>query len=131
MSEQFNKADALDLKFHKAAGNVLLGWAVVSKRDGENLVDRQGDHIPEDALYNAVLKFSKGDQKVLRQHGGEPVGKVIYSMPLTSDVQKALGIQSNLTGWAVGVEASPAVLELFDKGDLTGFSIGGRLHEFS
>ena len=128
MSE-FQKAASV--KFVKQAGNVLIGWAVVSKQDGENLVDRQSDHIPEAALYDAVLKYSKGERKVLKQHNGEPVGKVIFSMPLTSDVQKALGIQSSLTGWAVGVEASPSVIAKFDSGDLTGFSIGGRLHEFT
>ena len=125
----FTKAH--DVKFVKAQGNVLIGWAVVSKKDGENLVDRQNDHIPEDALYKAVLQFSKSGGKVLQQHGGEPVGKVLFSMPLTQDVQKALGIQSSLTGWAVGVEASPEVIAKFDSGDLTGFSIGGRLHEYS
>ena len=129
MSEQFTKAGSV--KFLKAQGNVLIGWAVVSKQGGEDLVDRQNDHIPEDALYSAVLKFSKAGGKVLQQHKGEPIGKVVFSMPLTSDVQKALGIQSNLTGWAVGVEASPSVIKQYDDGDLTGFSIGGRLHEFS
>ena len=128
MSE-FTKAH--DVRFTKKAGNVLVGWAVVSKKDGGDLVDRQGDHIPEDALYKAVLKFSKSGGKVLQQHGGEPIGKVVFSMPLTSDVQKALGISSTLTGWAVGVEATPAVIAKFESGDLTGFSIGGRLHEYT
>ena len=128
MSE-FTKAH--DVKFTKAGGNVLIGWAVVSKSDGGDLVDRQGDHIPESALYDAVRKFAKSGQKVLQQHRGEPVGKMLFSMPLTSDVQKALGIQSNLTGWAVGVEVSPEVIKQYDDGDLTGFSIGGRLHEFT
>lgn len=129
MGDGFTKAAGV--RILKASGNVLIGWGVVSKVNGVPLVDRQGDHIPEAALYDAVKEFSKGDRPALLQHGGEPMGRMIFSFPMTDDVKKSLGIQCEKSGWLVGVEASPEVIAKFDDGDLTGFSIGGRLHEFS
>ena len=129
MTDQFQKN--AEVQIVKAAGNVLIGWGVVSKVNGRPLVDRQGDHIPEAALYDAVKEFSKGERPALLQHGGEPMGRMIFSFPLTDDVKKSLGIVCEKSGWLVGVECSADVISKFDDGDLTGFSIGGRLHEFT
>jgi phage head maturation protease len=62
-----------------------------------------------------------------RMHSGESIGEVIHSMPLTNDVAKALGIQSDREGWIIAIRVNDEqVWKDVKSGKLSAFSIGGR-----
>jgi adenylate kinase family enzyme len=134
-SPEVSKADDVDL-FCKIAGvselGLVFGWGIVCKdADGADYRDPQGNHIPEDAMVAATTEFMKS----VRVHGDmhsrgltidAPAGIVVHSFPLTSDIAKALGIDTKQTGWLVATAPDPAMLAKFRSGEYTGFSIGGR-----
>jgi phage head maturation protease len=110
---------------------VLLGYAIVTKyknADGrhEEYWDLQGDHIPDDAMFDAALEFARTDRKALVQHKGNVVGSIDFIFPLTEDAAKALGVQADRYGLLVGMRPDDPeqLMKMFDVGDVTGFSIG-------
>ena len=115
---------SLTLKDAQTSLGVVYGFAVVSKENGQEYFDLQGDHIPEDVIAKAALDVGGLiDAKV--QHAGETVGKVVFSMPVYSEGD--LVTKSGKTGLYVGIKFPDEVLEKFEKGELTGFSIGGQV----
>lgn len=117
----------------KVAGNVVFGFGVVSqqkKGDGwEDYFDLQGDFIPEDVMLEASKEFMSGDRKALAQHQGEQVGQIIFALPLTHDVAKALDItEYGKTGLILGMRVDDAATLLkFASGEYSGFSLGGKI----
>lgn len=113
---------------------LVFGWAIVCKVDGKDYFDVQGDHIPESAMLEATTDFAKSmimgkmhiqdvaadGTKTPQQHGD-----VVFSMPMTTDVAKAFGVETKTTGWMVAVAPSPEILAKYKSGEYTGFSIGG------
>lgn len=81
---------------------VVYGWATVVSKDGEEVVDRQGDIISEQDMESAAWEFTAGDGKSGEMHE-RIVGDVVASMPFTTDLQKALGINLGKVGWLVGL----------------------------
>jgi hypothetical protein len=60
-------------------------------------------------------------------HKGDKIGEVIHSLPLTSELAKALGLHTDLEGWIVGMKIyDDTAWESVKSGDFAGFSIGGR-----
>jgi hypothetical protein len=60
-------------------------------------------------------------------HSGRQVGTVLHSLPLTNELAKSLGIQSDREGWIVAIKIfSEEVWEMVKSGKLPAFSIGGR-----
>jgi hypothetical protein len=112
-----------------AQHGVVFGFAMVSKVDGEPFFDSQGDHITEEALLEASLHYMEGDRVAKEMHRGEPMGKVVFAFPLTTDIAKMLGIESRRTGLIIGMKPSGNVLKKFADGTYTGFSIGGSYVE--
>ena len=104
---------------------LVFGYAIVSKIDGDEYYDLQGDHIPETVMLEAAHEFMKGDRTALEMHDGEPVGKIVFAYPMTEDIAKSLGITVQKTGLIIGMEPNNEVLSKFDSGEYTGFSIGG------
>lgn len=107
---------------------LVFGWGIVCKINGEEFFDSQGDHIPEDAMLEAVTEFAKTDRVAGDMHVFHD-GTVVHEFPLTDDIAKAFGITTDRTGWMVAVEPSPEVLQKFKDGTYTGFSIGGEYIE--
>jgi|GEM_PF-5012811 len=108
--------------------NTVFGFAIISKQNGGDYVDLQGDHITENAVLKASATFMEGDRKALDMHSGEPIGKILFAFPLVSDVAEALGVTTNTTGLIVGMTPdNPTMLEKFATGARTGFSLGGRI----
>lgn len=108
--------------------NTVFGFAIISKQNGENYVDLQGDHVTENAVLKASATFMEGSRTALDMHSGEPIGKILFGMPLVSDVAEALGVTTKSTGLVVGMRPDhPKTLAKFISGERTGFSLGGRI----
>lgn len=126
MDNHTEKARFTLFKFNKKLG-LILGWAIISKQGGEDYYDLQGDHIPEDAMLEASLEFMQKRRTLMLMHKGEKQGEVIYAWPLTTEIAKAMGIKTAVTGLMVAVKpANKKIIAAAEKGQLTGFSIGGQ-----
>ncbi len=106
---------------------LIMGHAIICTEDGEPYFDVQGDHIPEDTMLEASLDFMKNSQVAKEMHTGEQAGTVVFAWPMTEDIAKAFGILTKRTGLMIAIHPSDKdMLEKFQLGELTGFSIGGR-----
>jgi hypothetical protein len=59
-------------------------------------------------------------------HTGADRGSYVFAFPLTTEIAKALGIETQKTGLLVAVKPDADMLAKFKSGELTGFSIGGH-----
>lgn len=110
---------------------LVFGFAVICTEGGVPYVDLQKDHCPEDAMVEAALDLMlsnpiSGDNHA-RDAAGQPVadGRIPFAFPLTTEIAKALGIQTERTGLLVALKPGPEVLQKFKDGIYKGFSIGG------
>lgn len=109
---------------------IVFGWAIVCKKDGIDYYDLQGDHITESAMIEASSDFMANSRMAKDMHGKEPSdilpGGVVFAFPMTEDIAKAFGIETNISGLLVGFKPDRKdILEKFASGEYTGFSIGG------
>lgn len=105
---------------------VCYGWATIITKGGEAVVDIQGDVISPEELVFATTEFMKSERHSLEMHKGEPIGQVVHSFPLTTDIAKSLGIETENEGWLVGIHVtSDEVWKSVKDGSLAAFSIGG------
>lgn len=133
MTASFQKGEFQASVVKVDALGVVFGWGIVCTEKGEEYWDTQGDHIPEESMTKATTTFMLEHRDAKLMHQGRVVGKVLHSLCLTADVAKAaygdeIGtlMAAHKTGWFVGVKFDdPEVTELYRKGTLTGFSIGG------
>lgn len=111
---------------------MIFGWASVVTKNGEAVIDRQGDIIPvpemENAAYNFVL-FARQHGDMHRKVG---TGRLIESMAFTLEKQDALGIVlkdetgDRIEAWWTGFLVDDADLWAAHKrGERPEFSIGG------
>jgi len=113
------------IKYNKKLG-LVFGWAIVSKVDGEEYYDLQGDHIPEDSMLEAATDFMLKRRTMKLMHRGESRGDVVFAWPLTEETAKAMGIESNISGLMIAVKpTNKKLIEAAETGELKGFSIGG------
>ncbi len=106
---------------------LAFGWAYVSTVKGEVSLDHSGEFIRPELLAKAATNFMLSMRTAKRMHSGESIGEVIHSMPLTNDVAKALGIQSDREGWIIAIRVNDdQVWKDVKSGKLSAFSIGGR-----
>ncbi len=118
---KFVKAESVDAKL-----GLVIGWAMVCKRDGADYWDVQDNHIPEDSMLGALVDFAENSRVAKEMHSGGPAGEYIFMFPMTTDIIKALGMTSQQTGALIGYKPPPDVLAKFLDGTYTGFSIGGE-----
>ena len=105
---------------------LVMGWAIICKKQDEDYFDLQGDHIPEDSMLKAALDFMENSQVAKEMHDGDPIGSVVFAMPITKDIAEAFGLLTHTTGLMIAIKPTDDdMLEKFRKGELTGFSIGG------
>lgn len=106
---------------------IVYGWGNVVTKSGEPVVDLQGDVILPEELVSATTEFMKSaDRHSLNMHKGSPIGQVVHSFPLTYEIAKSLGIETENEGWLVGVYiADDTTWSQVKKGELSAFSIGG------
>lgn len=106
---------------------IVWGWASVITEKGEAVVDRQGDKISPETLVKAVNEFMEFVRVGKEMHDGDEIGRVIHSLPLTDEIGKSLGIQSDREGWIVAMKIyDDSVWAKVKSGELAAFSIGGR-----
>lgn len=118
--------DALVLKVDESLG-LVFGWAIVSKVNGTEYFDVQGDHIPEHAMLKASADFMANSRVSKEMHVGEATGSVVFAWPMTSEIAKAMGISTQFTGLMIAMKPnSPEILAKYRDGTYTGFSIGGK-----
>lgn len=106
---------------------LAFGWAYVSTVKGEISLDHSGEFIRPDQIAKAATNFMLSMRTAKRMHSGERIGEVVHSMPLTDDIAKALGIETERQGWIVAVKVyDDTVWQDVKSGKLSAFSIGGR-----
>ena len=106
---------------------LVFGWAIICKNGGEDYYDLQDDHIPEDSMMEAALEFMEKRRTLKLMHKGEKQGSVIFAWPLTTEVAKAMGLKTSVTGLMIAVKpTNKKILKDIASGKLTGFSIGGQ-----
>jgi len=114
-----------------ASLGLVLGWAVISKMDGNDYFDLQGDHIPEDVMLKAATDFMANSRSAKAMHAGPDRGSILFAFPMTTEIAKAFGIDTHgKTGLMVAAKFDADVLAKFQDGSYTGFSIGGFYGEF-
>ena len=121
-AKAFDKAAVV--KVDESLG-LVFGFAIVCKQDGEPYFDAQNDHIPEDAMLKAGVDFMLNSRVAKEMHSGGQAGTVVFAFPLTSDIAKALDIETKQTGFLIAMKPDAGMLKRFKSGELTGFSIGG------
>lgn len=113
------------LKVDESLG-LVLGWAIVCKQAGEDYVDLQDDHIPEEAMLAASVDFMEHSRVAKEMHAGDSRGTVLFAFPMTSEIAKAFGIETQTTGLMIAMKPNNAeTLAKFRDGTFSGFSIGG------
>lgn len=117
---------------------LVFGWAIVCKVNGEDYfdlnVDQEGvlkgqrvpEHIPEEVMTKAAVDFMQSDRAGNEMHDGPDSGHYVFAFPMTTDIAKALNIQTDKTGLLVAYKPTPDVLAKFKAGTYTGFSIEGK-----
>ena len=105
----------------------VFGWASVIEENGLTVVDRQGDMISEPTLQKAVHGYIMDERAGKVMHKGKRVADVVESLVMTKDLQKALGIDLNKSGWLIGMKIRDEELwKQVKSGDFPTFSIGGQ-----
>lgn len=111
---------------------LVFGFAIVCKKDGEDYIDLQDDHIPEDVMLKSATEFMSDSRVAADMHqwdkDGNPIktGSVVFAFPLTTDIAKSLNIQTDQTGLLIAMKPdSEETLTKFRNGIYRGFSIGG------
>lgn len=109
---------------------LVLGWAIVSKVDGQPYFDLQGDHIPEDAMLKAATDFMLSARTAKAMHAGGERGTIVFAWPMTEEIAKAYGIDTGgKFGLMIAAKYDADVMAKFADGTYTGFSIGGSRGE--
>ena len=117
----------LDCKVAKVDSTLglVFGWAIVCTEEGEPYIDLHRDHIPDNAMLKATVKYAKSDRVAGDMHSTED-GTVIFMFPLTAEIAKSFGISTDKTGLMIAMQPDdPDTLKKFANGERTGFSIGG------
>jgi cation transport regulator ChaB len=106
---------------------LAFGWAYVSTVKGEISLDHSEEFIRPDQIAKAATNFMLSMRTAKAMHTGGKIGEVVHSMPLTNEIAKALGIQSDREGWLVAIKVyDDQVWQDVKSGKLAAFSIGGR-----
>lgn len=129
--EKFKKE--FSCKAMKVEAGIVYGYGITClKKDEKGIprsyVDKLDEHLPEAFLQDLTLNYMEGDRVAKDMHTGEPIGKVVYGFPMTSELARSLKISDwDQTGFLVGMKPNDEVLEKFKTGERTGFSLGGHL----
>ena len=104
---------------------LVFGYACVCTVDGQPYFDLQDEHIPEDVMLDFATDFMKHSRQAKAMHEGDAIGEVLYALPMTADLAKALDITVKKTGLIIGMSPDEVSMKKFADGEFKGFSIGG------
>lgn len=126
---------SVDLKLEKSLTNptarTVTGWAaVVTRDDGQQVIDGDGHIIPVEVLKRAVQKaFTEagGAGRIDINHEGEAAADLVESFVVTKENRAALGLgDSGREGWIATIRISdPAVIARVQSGELSELSLKG------
>ena len=111
---------------------IAFGWAYLAEHgDGRLVIDKQGDFIDdpevlETAGYNFTLQYRDAGDMHIRKSG---IGHLVESMVFTPEKIEKMGLADSgiPTGWWIGFYVEDDdVWAKVQKGEYTGFSIGGK-----
>ena len=110
---------------------LVFGWLSVSQdKDGNVIIDKQGDIIESNELEKAAYDFVLYARKAGDMHKStDGIGRLVESMVFTIEKQQALGIPEGClpVGWFVGFRIDDEqVWKKVKSGEYSAFSIGGR-----
>ena len=106
---------------------LVYGWAYVATENGEISLDHSGEFVRPEQIAKAATNFMLSMRTAKSMHTGGKIGEVVHSMPLTNEISKALGIQSDREGWMVAIKVyDDQVWQDVKSGKLAAFSIGGK-----
>ena len=106
---------------------MMFGWASVVEKDGQIIIDKQGDMIAPETLEKAAYDYMLHAREHGNMHEDIGTGRCIESMMFTAEKQAALGIDLGKVGWWVGYKVeAPEVWAAVKRGELPEFSIGGQ-----
>lgn len=121
------------MQVSKSADQQLIwGWALVASRNGEQLIDKQGDIVDINNVRQVAHEYVRGPRVGGLLHmpdgkGGEmPVAEIVESVVFDAPLQKALGVDLGQEGWFIGAKVTNGeVWKMVKAGTLKSFSIGG------
>lgn len=123
-----------EVKKSDAEKRQVFGWCSLSKVDGVDVIDRQGDYIPIDEMeksaYHYVVNSRKGGDMHQRV-GDQPLhtSDLIESFVVTPEKLEAMGLEPDAVphGWWVGFKVNDEQQwENVKKGDRVHFSVHGK-----
>lgn len=120
---------AIDVEVAKVDDSLglVFGWAIVSEINGEPYYDTQDHYIPSEVAMKSFAKYMQGERVAKAMHKGERIGSAVFGWPMTLDVMKAMGLQSEKTGVMIAMKPDgDEILKRYRDKSWTGFSIGGR-----
>lgn len=105
---------------------IVWGWASVATEKGAPVVDLHGDHIPMIELTRASTEFMLTSRVGKTEHVGTKTSEIVHSLPLSAELAKALGVETDREGWIIGTKVyDDATWDLVKSGKLPAFSIAG------
>ena len=106
---------------------IVYGYASVISKNGEPIVDLQGDVISAAEMEKAASDFMLGARVGKTMHKGEATTTIIHSFPMTNETKKAYQIESPYEAWLIAVKVhDDETWEKVKAGKLKDFSIGGK-----
>jgi hypothetical protein len=117
------EGEAKIVKVEEELGLVFC-WAFTSKVDGADYFDLHDDKIDEDFV-KACAEFMTGARAVDEMHDGQQTGQVVFAMPMTAEIAKAFGVETDTVGLMIALKPSKEALAKFKSGEYTGVSIAG------
>lgn len=124
-NENFN----INCNIHKVdeEQKIIFAWASVIEKNGEPIVDRQGDVISEPDLENAVYDYVINSRRGGEMHVRKDAGTLVESIVFTKEKQNLLGIDLGMVGWFVGIKINDDnVWKRVKDGTYSMLSIGGK-----
>lgn len=120
----------LFIEIEKSApdGSFVRGWACVTSDEGRPVnTDWDGDVMPIDVIRDSVHEFMAGERVAKVMHNGEQTGAIVESVIVDDEFAALMGITHKKRGWFAGMEVHcEKARARVRKGELKGFSIGGR-----
>jgi hypothetical protein len=123
-------ADEMEIQKVDEDRQLVFGWANVAiRKDGQEVVDSQGDSIGPEDLEDAAYLFNLSFRKSGEMHRGDSKGDLVESFVVTPAKLKALGLDGDALplGWWVGFKVHDKdVFAKVKAGDYRMFSIQGK-----
>lgn len=124
-SMQLN-AEPMEILKADAASQMVWAWASVITEKGRPVVDSHGHVIEPGELVEAATDFMADARMAKAMHKGGKVGEVIHSFPLTYELAKLFGIETEREGWLTAIKVhDPEIWKRAEAGELPALSIGG------